>query len=141
MKKILVGFMVLLMSLTSCQGIPTTTLDGLMAVLKAEGYDGTWSKAEPSFFAGERLISKLDSEEMLQIYSYPDEAAMNLDAAGISADGSGYRSPTQAVEIDWVDRPHFYRKDNLIILYVGRDRRVLDLLDAFAGSPFAGSGS
>lgn len=141
MKKILVGVMVLLMSLTSCQGIPTTTLDELMAVLKAEGYDGTWSKAEASFFAGERLISKLDSEEMLQIYSYPDEAAMNLDAAGISADGSGYRSPTQAVEIDWVDRPHFYRKDNLIILYVGRDRRVLDLLDAFAGSPFAGSGS
>lgn len=138
MKRILIAVMLFLQVLTGCQATPPAALDELMTTLKGAGYAGTWTKAESSFYKGERLISPLNGDQMIQIYRYPDAASMEQDSAGISADGSSYSSGQGAVEVDWVDMPHFYKKDNLMLLYVGRDPDVLKLLETFAGPVFAG---
>lgn len=38
--------------------------------------------------------------------------------------------------MDWVDRPHFFRHDRLIVLYLGRDQQVIDALTELCGEPF-----
>src|SRR5690606_7822658 len=43
--------------------------------------------------------------------------------------------------VEWVDTPHFYRQENVIVLYVGSDPATLALLQAVIDAPFAGGGT
>jgi len=38
----------------------------------------------------------------------------------------------------WVDVPHFYLKERIIVLYVGDDPAIEELLESVLGSQFAG---
>ncbi|MEK0321955.1 MAG: hypothetical protein QQN58_01920 [Nitrosopumilus sp.] len=38
----------------------------------------------------------------------------------------------------WVDDPHFYYKEKIIVLYVGDDPVIEELLESVLGSQFAG---
>ncbi len=40
--------------------------------------------------------------------------------------------------VGWVAPPHFYKKEKLIVLYVGDDNNVLDILEGVLGTQFAG---
>jgi hypothetical protein len=62
------------------------------------------------------------------------QTAMTVaDAAQIGPDG---HPPTMM--ISWLATPHFYQAERLIVLYVGDDPMVVDLLTALLGPPFAG---
>ena len=70
------------------------------------------------------------------IYLYEDREQAGEDAAAIGPDGQPATS-----RITWVEPPHFYRQGELIVLYLGTDEAVLDLLAELLGEPFAvGSG-
>jgi hypothetical protein len=67
-----------------------------------------------------------------------DAAAGGVSAGGSSivttfADGTGKSSM-----ITWVEPPHFYRASKLIVLYVGCDGDVIDVLQEAMGPQFAG---
>ena len=73
---------------------------------------------------------KLDTG-WLHIHAYPDTAVAQATAARIP--------PTADTGMtDWVDVPHFFRCDSLIILYLGREQRVLEILETHCGAQFAG---
>lgn len=38
----------------------------------------------------------------------------------------------------WVDTPHFYKAGRIIVLYIGSDQTILDLLVQTIGTQFAG---
>ena len=40
--------------------------------------------------------------------------------------------------ITWIDTPHFYKAGKIIVLYIGSDATVLDLLKGALGPQFAG---
>jgi hypothetical protein len=40
---------------------------------------------------------------------------------------------------NWVDQPHFYRCQSTLVLYMGRDAKVMEALEEQCGPPFAGS--
>jgi hypothetical protein len=42
--------------------------------------------------------------------------------------------------VDWIDEPRFYKRERLIVLYVGRAPDVIAALAAVLGDPFAGAG-
>jgi hypothetical protein len=70
-------------------------------------------------------------------YSTPGNA--ERQAAQVSADGYEIRTgPTSLTHVDWIAPPHFYRQSRLIVLYVGRDRGVMTLLEGLLGPQFAG---
>lgn len=78
----------------------------------------------------------------LQLYIYDTAEAAMSDAERISADGLevapaevGNAEPSV---IEWDGPPHFYRWDNIIVLYVGEDSDMLNLLSQLLGEPFAG---
>jgi hypothetical protein len=78
------------------------------------------------------------------VYEYAAPALADLDASGISADGSTYHSGIgpfgSAVTVDYIAPPHFYKSGRVIALYIGRDAETLRLLRQVFGPPFAGNG-
>ncbi len=69
----------------------------------------------------------------VQVFEYADAADADDDAAQIGPDGQ----PRTAM-VEWLAPPHFYRAEQLIVVYVGDDPAGLDLLAGLLGSPFAG---
>jgi hypothetical protein len=75
------------------------------------------------------------SEERLYIHRYPSAKAAGDHAARI-LNQDHHRLPDA---IDWVNWPHFFRCDHLIVLYLGEQEKVLKELSALCGPQFAGN--
>lgn len=66
-------------------------------------------------------------------FQYQSDADANRDAANVSPTGT----PIGQSQISWMDTPHFYKRDRLIVLYVGHSPEILSALEAIMGAPFA----
>jgi hypothetical protein len=71
------------------------------------------------------------------VFEYPSAAAAESDAAKVSPDGSGVIGDRCAALITWVGPPHFYKADQLIVVYAGSADDVLRPLGEVLGKPFA----
>lgn len=69
----------------------------------------------------------------VQSYAYDDAVTARADADAIGPDGN-----PRTMMITWVDDPHFFLKERVIVLYIGNDSQALTLLRAKLGSQFAG---
>ncbi len=69
------------------------------------------------------------------MFDYASSAAATSDASKVSAAGT----PIGTTQITWIAPPRFYRKEQLIVLYVGSNADVLRALEAVLGKPFAGA--
>ncbi|MDP9473720.1 MAG: DUF305 domain-containing protein [Chloroflexota bacterium] len=69
----------------------------------------------------------------VQAYDYTDPTTAATDAGQILPDGN---LPT--VMIEWIAPPHFFRTGRIIVLYVGTDPAVLEILTQLLGPQFAG---
>ena len=73
----------------------------------------------------------------IDAFEYPTIAAAESDAAKVSPDGSGITTDGCAALMTWVGPPHFYRRDQLIVVYAGSADDILRPLEAVLGKPFA----
>jgi hypothetical protein len=60
------------------------------------------------------------------------------DASRISRDGTSATTPTGVVHETYDGAPHFYRRERVIVLYIGDDTTVTGLLTELLGPQFAG---
>ena len=82
--------------------------------------------------AGSGLSEGADSSDAeVQVYEYPDEETREADSSAIAPSGS----PIGDRYVSWLDQPNFWAAGRLIVLYVGREREVLDLLSTVLGQP------
>jgi hypothetical protein len=89
------------------------------------------ASAYPFFTArAQRLV--VDGADV-QVFQYDTPAQAEGDASSISPTGT----PIGRSQISWMDTPHFYRRDRLIVLYVGHSADLSRLLEAVLGPPFA----
>ncbi len=72
--------------------------------------------------------------QTVQVYEYADEAAASADVGSVSRDGSTIGNQT----VSWVGMPHFYHTGNVILLYLGNNRAIMNPLEEIAGPAFAG---
>ena len=91
---------------------------------------------QPCFSVDTRAITVNGSD--VQVFEYDDSAAADTEAAFISPDGSSINNNEQICMISWVAPPHFYKASNLIVLYVGDNQALIDVLETVLGSQFAG---
>lgn len=123
-------------------------IDGLFTALRATGASVQLEEGAgelPLFpFAVPGQVLQINGDEV-QIYHYADAAAAQADAAQVSPDGFTYTPAadpaTEPITVDWVDTPHFFQQDQLIVLYVGDDLVTLDYLETVLGAQFAGGES
>ena len=82
----------------------------------------------------------------VQVYEFAPGSSAESASDSVSLDGSTITSSNGTVmTVNWIASPHFYLFGNSIILYVGDDTEIGNLLSSvagqFAGSEFEGTGT
>ena len=85
------------------------------------------------FFAPEGQVLTVNGEDV-QAFEFPSAEDADAVAETVSADGTSIGTSM----VGWVAPPHFYKAGKLIVLYVGCDGDVIDLLQETMGPQFAG---
>ena len=109
--------------------------ESLAAALRTAGFQVRLADtiSQPFFSVPARVL--VVDEADLQVYQYSTSDAAAADAAKISPSGS----PIGTFMPNWMRPPHIYRKDNLILIYLGDNTRVRSALAAQAGPQIAGA--
>jgi hypothetical protein len=87
---------------------------------------------QPFFSITGRMI-KVHGEDV-QVFQYANAAAADVESAPISGDGRAIGTR----KIRWIGSPHFFKREKLLVLYVGDNGKVLGSLEAVLGRQFAG---
>lgn len=88
---------------------------------------------EQPFFTAKARVIRIGTTGEAQVYEYANEEQAATDAAKIRSDGSiGGSMP------HWIAPPHFFRRANLLVLYLGSDEITLLELRGFLGNEVAG---
>jgi len=119
---------------TKSQGGPVTDHISLIDNLRANGATVTTAgRIEQPFFHPTGFFIKVN-EQSVQVFEYNSPEDAEMEASFVSEDGSsvGTNMPL------WIGDPHFYQKERIIVLYVGDDPAIEELLESVLGSQFAG---
>lgn len=141
-KRIFLILLILLM-LAACSQKPINNelnYTAFLNMLKDNGFQYTEVEVvNDSFLSVPRRPIRI-GDEIITIYAYASNMDMERDSKYINKGGSSISVPGKEVEISWVSFPHFFKKDTLIIEYVGKDEKILKFLNINYGPEFAGYG-
>ena len=73
--------------------------------------------------------------EIVQVLEYLDTVLADAEAAQVSPDGSSVGTSM----VSWIGPPHFYRAEQLIVIYVGENQSVIESIETVLGPQFAGA--
>jgi hypothetical protein len=110
----------------------------LVINLKDMGYTIKAEDVEKSILLGERKWLTINESDNISVYLYESNDEMEKDASYLSDDGFSYDNGREAVDIGWVSYPHFFKSENMIILYVGENSDIICLFEELVGPQFAG---
>lgn len=88
---------------------------------------------EQPFLSVTGQIIKVDEQDV-QVFEYESAELMEADATQVAPDGSSIGTTM----VTWVEPPHFFKSGRILVLYVGKDAGVIDLLTGALGEQFAG---
>jgi hypothetical protein len=145
MKHIMLFLAILVIAISSCQTSPqpiarsTQVSIGPATQTLADDFRAAGANVAAGirltqpFFSVGGIVLTVNGED-LQVFEYPDEATVQADADAISPDANIINDE----ELAWIAPPHFYRRGNLMILYIGDDPATLRLTEQVVGEQFAG---
>ena len=88
---------------------------------------------EQAFFTAAGQILKVNGKDV-QVFEYESAEKMEADAAQVAPDGGSIGTSM----VTWVEPPHFFKSGRVLVLYVGEDKAVIDLLKGALGEQFSG---
>lgn len=108
--------------------------ESLIAGLETAGatVEVTGTVSQP-FFTPEGQVITVDGQDV-QVFEYESEADAKAEADLVAPDGSSVGTSMMT----WIATPHFYSGGQLIVLYVGDQSSMMNLLEEVLGSQFAG---
>jgi hypothetical protein len=119
---------------TAPQAGPVEDHAGLVDALRAAGATvEAGDPVEQVFFTVTGQIIKVNGADV-QVFEYETPEVMEADAAQVAADGGSIGTSM----VTWVATPHFYKAGRILVLYVGDDQAILELLEGALGPQFAG---
>lgn len=110
----------------------------LIRNLETMGYTVEVEDVEKSILSGERKWLTLNGSENISVYLYKNRDKMEKDASYLSDDGYSYNDGKKSIIIEWVSYPHFFKSQNMIVLYVGENSEIVNVLEKLVGPQFAG---
>jgi hypothetical protein len=119
---------------TASHAGPLQEMTSLVDALRAAGATVELGESvEQVFFSVSGDILKVNGADV-QVFEYNSVEAMEADAVQISDDGSSIGTSM----VTWMATPHFYKAGRILVLYVGDDQSILELLEGTLGPQFAG---
>ena len=114
---------------------PISSADDLVNALIAADITAevTTETVSQDFLSVEGQIVMIEGTAV-QVYDYAANPFAFAEFEQISPTGTSVGT----ISISWMNKPHFYRGDYLLVIYVGTDADVLRVLDDVFGAQFAG---
>ena len=116
-------------------GAPGEDVADFLAALRVRNVEvATAGTVSQPFFepTGWRILADGRS---LQVYQYPATGNAREAASTISPDGNTIGETT----VDWIGPPHWYQHGRLLVLYVGSDPNLRQVLEDVLGHQVAGA--
>ena len=115
-------------------------IDDFVRALRAQQVQATIAGAVPRsdtpYFSVAATRVQVAGTEVF-VFQYPNGDAAAAEAARVTPDGQ----PSPTARIMWIGKPHFFRKDRIIVLYAGCVENIARVLTTALGPPFVvGSG-
>ncbi|MBC7877709.1 MAG: hypothetical protein H7Y59_11125 [Anaerolineales bacterium] len=88
---------------------------------------------EQPFFTVTGQIIQVNGADV-QVFEYETAEQLEAEAGQVAPDGGS----TGTTMITWMATPHFFKAGRVIVLYVGDDQAILELLKGALGAQFAG---
>lgn len=118
----------------SGQSTAVEDLGSLSQALRAAGATiESGETLQQDFFSVEGQIIKINGADV-QVFEYKSAEAMEAEAALVAADGGSVGTSMMM----WFAPPHFFKSGRILVLYVGEDANVLNLLGSVFGQQFVG---
>ena len=119
---------------SSTESVAVEDLGGLSKALRDAGATIESNETiRQDFFSVEGRILKVNGMD-LQAFEYKSAEAMEAEAALVAPDGGSVGTNMMM----WMATPHFFKAGSVLVLYVGDDAAMLDLLTSVLGEQFAG---
>jgi len=140
MKKFIVTSCVVLIAITllviGCGGNgDVTSYDSFIEKLLDSGASvQVMGSINQPFLSGQGRIIRVNGED-LQVFEYANRGLAKEDIDLVTPDGCCFGT----TNISWMGSPHIYQKDRLIVIYVGDNSSMRNLLENMLGSQFAGA--
>ena len=114
---------------------PVTGVDSLIAHMRQAGFRAERAdQISQPFLTPLGTVIRVNDEEM-QVYRYADETVAAREAARVGSNGRTVGTS----QVGWIAPPHFFRKRNLLVIYLGSNEQALLTLSGLLGPQFAGS--
>jgi uncharacterized membrane protein YadS len=112
------------------------TSEALVRALQQQGATVTRAGSLPQssypFLSVSAQLLQVNGADV-QVFEYASATRADSDASKVSPTGS----PIGQSQVSWMDTPHFYKRDRLIVLYVGHSADLLRMLEAVVGAAVA----
>lgn len=141
MKKIVLIMLSLIMtmSLFGCSNqIVGTAYNDLITHLEKKDFKVIVEDVEEDILQGQRKWLTINENKNISVYLYENSDKMEEDSSYLSKDGFTYDNGKEIKSISWSSYPHFFKKDNMIVLYVGENLEIINLLEETMGLQFSG---
>lgn len=144
MKKFIFAILCITISLLTFIGCNRSTqisydaYEELVRNLENRGYTIETEDVEESILLGERKWLTINGSENISVYLYESNDEMEKDASYLSDDGFSYNNGKNAMDIEWISYPHFFKSHNMIVLYLGENSKIVNALEELVGPQFAG---
>lgn len=141
MKKIVLFFLVLILvtPILGCSSrISEIALKDLITNLEQKGFNVISKDEKKEIFQGKRKSLSINKNENIYVYLYQTNEKMEEDSSSIDIGGTSYNNGKDNADIEWASLPHFFKKDNIIVLYVGENSAIIEALEEILGKQFAG---
>ena len=125
-------------SLTGPAETAPRDVDGFVDQVRALGAEVAQSGPINQPFFSASGVRLLVNGHQVSVYAFPTSEGAAAAAGGVSADGSSIVGDGVAYNVLWVGPPHFFLRERVIVLYVGDDVEILELLEGILGPQFAG---
>lgn len=118
----------------SAHGGPVEGYVSLVDALRAAGAEVEPGEAvEQPFFSVTGQLIKVNAADV-QVFEYETSEALEAEAALVAPDGGSVGTSMMM----WMATPHFFKAGRVLVLYIGDDTAVLEILQSVLGEQFAG---
>ncbi len=133
--------LLIILTFAGCSNNSTKTnaysIEQFTTEMKSKNYDFELKDAKENFLPTIRK-RLLTGNEAIDIYLYRNDKAMEEDSKRIDSGGCSYSDENKSVKVSWASLPHFYKKGNIIVQYVGENKKIISDLKDILGEQFAG---
>jgi hypothetical protein len=93
--------------------------------------------SQPFFGVKGRIVNAYGGD--IQVFEYETPDAMEAGSEYVSPDGYTFKTNSRVTSVEWIAPPHFYKAGRIMVIYIGSDAQITDLLEKTLGMQFAGA--